>query len=65
MDADKLDVPAVTALKAVAEKLRADKYGALRDATAKLGDAKDLNAARTAFKAVSDQLIAALQRPMK
>ena len=65
MDADKLDGSVMTALKAAVEKLPADKYGALRAAATKLALAKDLNAARTAFKAVSDQLIAALQRPMK
>jgi Cu(I)/Ag(I) efflux system membrane fusion protein/cobalt-zinc-cadmium efflux system membrane fusion protein len=65
MDADKLDGPALMGLKAAAEKLQANSYGALREAAARLADTKDLNAARSAFKAVSDQLIAALQRPMK
>ena len=63
MDADKLDTAATAALKSAAGHLPADQYPALKDAAAKLADARDLNSARAAFKAVSAELLKSLQQP--
>lgn len=61
MTADKLDTVATTALRLAADHLPTGKYPALRDAATKLANAKDLESARTAFKAVSAALLKALQ----
>ena len=62
LNADKLDARALASLKSAADKLPADRYGAMRDAAGKLADAKELPAARDAFHTLSDLLIAALEK---
>jgi hypothetical protein len=63
--ADKLDAEAASALKAATDKLSGDKYAALQKAIKNLADAKDVDAARAAFKSVSSELIHALEPPAK
>lgn len=63
--ADKLDNDAVSALKAAADKLSGEKYTALQKAAKSLADAKDVDAARSAFKAVSSEVIHAIEQPAK
>ena len=61
MNADKLDTSAVAALKSASAGLPADKYPTLKQAAGKFSNAKDLTAARAAFKAMSDELLKSLQ----
>ena len=62
LNADRLDAGALASLRAAADKLPAARYGALRDTAGKLAGANELPAARDAFHAFSDQLIAALEK---
>jgi hypothetical protein len=63
--ADKLDANAVRALKANADKLPGDKYTSLRQAASSLSEAKDIEAARIAFKTMSAEAIHALEPQAK
>jgi RND family efflux transporter MFP subunit len=62
LNADKLDPKLLAAVKSAADKLPADMEPQLRNAAAKLANVKDLSVAREAFHALSDQLIAALEK---
>jgi len=62
LSADRLDSSAQTELLARAKKLPEKQYAALRIAAAKLSEAQDLQRAREAFHAVSDQLVSALSK---
>jgi hypothetical protein len=65
MNADKLNADAVAALKSASDQLPGETYAALKQAAGKVSDAKDLTAARAAFKPVSDELVKLLQRSPK
>jgi Cu(I)/Ag(I) efflux system membrane fusion protein/cobalt-zinc-cadmium efflux system membrane fusion protein len=65
LSSDKVDSEAVGALKAAADKLAGDKFSALRQASTSLLGAKDIEAARIAFKAVSAEVIRALDTPAR
>ena len=60
-DADKLDPDAIGALKQTAEKLTGDQYADLRRSIGVLDAARDLAAARSAFEAVSAEMIRILK----
>ncbi len=57
---DKVDAPAMQAVKTAAEKLAGDTYTSLRQAADRLAQANTLEAARGAFQPLSDELVKAL-----
>ena len=65
LNADMLDSKSIEAMKKAADELLADRYPALRDATTKLAQAKDLTSVRVAFKVESAELITAVEQSKK
>ncbi len=63
--ADKLDVQTIGSLKAEADKLQGDQYAALRQGAGPLAESKDIKVARAAFRAVSAEVIRALEQSAK
>lgn len=57
----RLDATAARQLKTAADQLKGDPYAGIRAAVDKLAATKDLNAARTQFKAVSDAVAGAMK----
>jgi hypothetical protein len=60
-DADKLDPDAIGAFKQTADKLAGEQYADLRRSVGALNAARDLAGARSAFEAVSAEMIRALK----
>jgi len=65
LNTDVLDSKSIEALNKAADELPADRYSALRDATTKLAQVKDLSSARVAFKVESAELIQAVEQSKK
>ena len=62
---DRIDPEAMKALRSEAEKLPSEQLGTLKDAATKFADSGDLKSARSAFKALSRELMAALEQATK